>query len=689
LIFGAIALAGKYGIFNITALPAYGKFLDNLSVKRSADTQKATLTNLHELLFKNAPGVLGGCIAVLVYGLNLTAFGLKELIQFLIFNPEGAWKELFPERGMDSWGKLGTFLTSNPGLIFGAIALAGKYLLFNITALPAYGKFFNNLSIERSAEAQKATLENLGELLFKNAPGVLGGCIAALVYGLNLTAVGLKEVVQFLIFNPQGAWRELFPKAEPDSWEKLGTFLTSNPGLIFGAAALAGKYLLFNITALPAYITFLDNLSVKRSAEAQKATLANLHELLFENAPGVLGGCIAALVYGLNLTAFGLKELIQFLIFNPEGAWRKLFPKEEPDSWENIKIFLTSNPGLIFGAIALAGKYTLFNITALPAYRKFFNNLSVERSAEAQKATLENLGELLFKNAPGVLGGCIAALVYGLNLTIFGLKEAVKFLIFNPKAEWGLLFPDGSGENVQFRPFFESNPGLLFAGIAILGKYGIFNVSASKEYGDFIFDRSPTNFAALWSNANPGALMGVIMSLVFVFEWSVRSVIWNPAFAAKDFMFGQEAGLRDIKAVEAGALCAKWPGLVYCILLLSIKYAIVNFSAREEYWNAFTAVGGVKEIGDLFKRSPGVVAMTLFIAIKFFEELGAKILFDPRLIAAYTAFWKNPTLDNAGNLFQAGVIGAAIFAVGRGIEGLRGGLANMLEQNIEEEPSRG
>lgn len=98
---------------------------------------------------------------------------------------------------------------------------------------------------------------------------------------------------------------------------------------------------------------------------------------------------------------------------------------------------------------------------------------------------------------------------------------------------------------------------------------------------------------------------------------------------------------------------------------------------------AFQAVGGIKELGDLVQTSPGITAFTLFIVLKFLEELGTKAIWDPRLAENYDRFWLSPSAESAKHLFESGLAGAALWSIGKGIETLwvkhRAGLANLLD----------
>ena len=218
--------------------------------------------------------------------------------------------------------------------------------------------------------------------------------------------------------------------------------------------------------------------------------------------------------------------------------------------------------------------------------------------------------------------------------------------------------------------------------MAIAAKYLGFNPSASKEFGDYVSDRSLDNLSKLWK-ANPGFIAGGLMALEFVFEWGIKALIWNPDFAAKDFMFAKEAGMKDIDLTGTAKTLNKWPGLVYCVLLMTVKYGLINFSARDEYLEAFKAIGGLKETGDLLVRSPGVIGFAIYMFLKFFEEAGAKVLVDPRLQENYTKFWEDATTENAKELFQSGLVAAALTAVGKGIETVwvkgKSGVAGLLD----------
>ena len=360
---------------------------------------------------------------------------------------------------------------------------------------------------------------------------------------------------------------------------------------------------------------------------------------------------------------------LRSLIWNPSvDTWEQLMvPQTDEHSQKNAFSIFKQNPGLLFACSLLAVKYLGINLAARNEYAEYLDNRSPENFSKLWQAN------------PGLLGGALMSLEF---VSEWGLRS----LIWNPSVDtWKHLMVPKSEEDSRKNAFsiFKQNPGFLFA-CTILGmKYFGINFAASREYKAYLKDRSLDNFIALWKS-NPGVLGGLLMTLEFPFEWGLRALIWNPKFAAKDFMFARDASLKkDVSLIEFGRLSDKWPGLIYGLLLLSVKYGLVNFSARDEYLAAFKAIGGIKELGTLFTQSPGVAAVTIFVVIKFFEEIGAKVLFDPRLLEEYNKFWEAPSLETAQGLFKSGVVGASLFAIGKGINSLftlKTHLAGLIEQ---------
>ena len=163
----------------------------------------------------------------------------------------------------------------------------------------------------------------------------------------------------------------------------------------------------------------------------------------------------------------------------------------------------------------------------------------------------------------------------------FGLEKLFTALIWNPSAEVQRhLAPAKSEEDSISNTFavFKENPGLLFAVAAIGAKYFGFNPSVSQEYRQYLADRSPSHFAALW-RANPGLIGGALMSMEFVFEWGMRSLIWKPAAEVQKHLIPAKSEKDSI--ANTFAVFKENPGLLFASAAIGAKYFGFNPSASQ------------------------------------------------------------------------------------------------------------
>ena len=599
-------------LFAVAAIGAkYFAFNPSASQEYNAYLQDRSSSHF-AALWKANPGLIGGALMSLEFVLEL---GLRTLI----WNPAAeVGKHLAPATSEeDSIANTLAVFKENPGLLFAVAAIGAKYFAFNLSASVEYGAYLQDRSPSHFTALWKAN------------PGLIGGALMSLEFVFEWS-------LRSLIWNPAAeVGKHLAPaKSEEASIANTLTVFKENPGLLlFAVVAIGAKYFAFNPSASQEYNAYL-----------QDRSPAHFAALWIAN-PGLIGGALMSLEFVLE---WGLRSLI----WNPAAEVSKhLAPaKSEEDSIANTLAVFRENPGLLFAVAAIGAKYFAFNPSASQEYNAYLQDRYPSHLTALWKAN------------PGLIGGALMSLEFVFE---WGLRS----LIWNPAAEVGKhLAPARSEDDSIVNAFavFSENPGLLFAVVAISAKYLGFNPSASAEYGDYIQDRAPSHFAALWK-ANPGLIGGGLLSLEFVLEWGLRSTIWNPHFEAKKFMFDKEAKIADISLIDAGTFLDRWPGLMYGVLLLSIKYGVVNFSVREEYIKTFKTIGGAAETFTLFQSSPGLTTFTVFIVLKFLRELEAKVLIDDRLLENYTKFWENPSLESARSLLEGGLIGAALTGIGRGL----------------------
>ncbi len=314
----------------------------------------------------------------------------------------------------------------------------------------------------------------------------------------------------------------------------------------------------------------------------------------------------------------------------------------------------------------LAFRALIFNPSATGAYGQFYDRVSWERTKG------------LIRSNPGVVGAVLLVATKAVQEAITGLWRV---LVYNDQNKvhhefWGQYTWSGYGKMIGGH---WAGPGVMnaVAGLGILAfRALIFNPSALNNYTTFWNERSVGSIKTL-CQSNPGALGAAGCAFASFLETGARLFLWNPTFAAKDFMFGMEEETSTLQAIgisstdqgrHFGLMLDKWPGLIYGSLLLATKYGLINWRAYPDYMDAIKAVGGASEMQKLVLKSPGCIAFIAFMTLKLVEEIGFHILIDPRQLDAYRAYEENPGYDTAKGLFASGVVGAAFFALGIAVQ---------------------
>ena len=601
LLFAVAAIGAKYCAFNPAESKEYGTYLKDRAPAHLA------------ALWKANPGLIGGVLMSLEF---VFEWGLRSLI----WNPSAdIYKHLIPAKSEeDSIANTFAVFKENPGLLFAVAAVGAKYFAFNPATSEEYGVYLDDRSLTHFANLWKAN------------PGLIGGALISLEF---IFEWGLRS----LIWNSSAeVAKHLVPsKSEEDSIANTLAVFKENPGLLFAVTAIGAKYFGFNPAASAEYGAYLQDRSPFHFAALWKAN------------PGLIGGAIMSLEFVLE---WGLRSLI----WNPSAEVAKhLAPaKSEEDSIANTLAVFKENPGLIFAVAAIGVKYFDFNPSASKEYEAFLQDRSQSHFIALWKAN------------PGLIGGIMMSF-------IFVFEWSLRSLIWNPTADVRKhLAPARSEDDSIANTFavFKENPGLLFAVAAIGAKYFAFNPSASAGYGAYLQDRSLSHFSALWK-ANPGLIGGALMSLEFVLEWGLRSLIWNPAADVAKHLIPAKS--EEDSIANTFAVFKENPGLLFAVAAIGSKYFAFNPSASAEY-RAYLHDRSPAHFAALWKANPGLISGALMSLEFVFEWSLRSLIWNPAAdvakhlipaksdedsIANTLAVFK----ENPGLLFAVTAIGAKYF----------------------------